>query len=132
VHRLKNLKVVKVDEDENTGVCQHGHQATGPASPQMCVTAGPVMHRQTLRSIEGEKLMKYMVSFLLGASVGALVALLLAPSSGEELRSNIKTQTVVQAARAREEWQKGVQGVQERVGRLKKEPIPIQEMAAAA
>jgi hypothetical protein len=121
-----------VDEDESTGVGQHGHQATGPASPQMCITAGPVMHRQTLRSIKGEKLMKYIVGFLLGASIGAIAALFLAPSSGEELRSNIKTQTDVQAARAREEWQKAVQGVQERVGRLKKEAIPIQEMAAAA
>ncbi len=55
----------------------------------------------------------------MGAILGALIALLFAPSSGEELRSNIKTQMDIQAARAREEWQKGVQVVQERVGKLK-------------
>ncbi len=65
--------------------------------------------------------MKFIASFLLGASLGAIAALLLAPSSGEELRSNIKTQTDVQAARARDEWQKGVQGLQERVNKLNRE-----------
>ncbi len=62
--------------------------------------------------------MKYAVSLLLGALLGALIALLFAPSSGTELRSNIKTQADLQAARAREEWTKGVQGVQERVNKL--------------
>ena len=65
--------------------------------------------------------MKYAVSLLLGALVGATIALLFAPSSGEELRSNIKTQTDVQAARAREEWQKAVQGLQEQVNKLNRE-----------
>jgi gas vesicle protein len=71
--------------------------------------------------IEGESLMKFIASFLLGIAIGAIAALLLAPSSGEELRSNIKTQTDVQAARARDEWQKGVQGLQERVNKLNRE-----------
>jgi gas vesicle protein len=71
--------------------------------------------------IEGKNLMKYAVSLLLGALLGATIALLFAPSSGEELRSNIKTQTDVQAARARDEWQKGVQGLQERVNKLNRE-----------
>jgi gas vesicle protein len=71
--------------------------------------------------LEGENLMKFIASFLLGASIGAIAALLLAPSSGEELRSNIKTQTDVQAARAREEWQKAVQGLQEQVNKLNRE-----------
>ena len=65
--------------------------------------------------------MKYIASFLLGASIGAIAALLLAPSSGEELRSNIKTQTDIQAARAREEWQKNVQSLQEQVNKLNRE-----------
>jgi gas vesicle protein len=71
--------------------------------------------------MEGENLMKYIASFLSGASIGAIGALLLAPSSGEELRSNIKTQADVQAARAREEWQKAVQGLQEQVNKLNRE-----------
>ena len=65
--------------------------------------------------------MKFIASFLLGAAIGAIAALLFAPSSGTELRSNIKTQTDVQAARAREEWQKGVQGLQERVNKVNRE-----------
>ena len=65
--------------------------------------------------------MKFAVSFLLGAFIGAIAALLLAPSSGEELRSNIKTQADVQAARAREEWQKGVQGLQVHVNKVNRE-----------
>jgi gas vesicle protein len=65
--------------------------------------------------------MKFAVSFLLGAFIGAIAALLLAPSSGEELRSNIKTQADIQAARAREEWQKSVQGLQEQINKLNRE-----------
>jgi gas vesicle protein len=80
--------------------------------------------------------MKYAVSLLLGALVGALIALLFAPSSGEELRSNIKTQADVQAARAREEWTKGVQVAQERVNKLnagtKQEAAPSTAVEAAA
>jgi gas vesicle protein len=70
---------------------------------------------------EGENLMKFIASFLLGASIGAIAALLFAPSSGEELRSNIKTQTDIQAARAREEWQKAVLGLQEQINKLNRE-----------
>jgi gas vesicle protein len=65
--------------------------------------------------------MKYAVSLLLGALLGALIALLFAPSSGEELRSNIKTQADAQATRARDEWNKGVRGFQERVNKLNNE-----------
>jgi gas vesicle protein len=86
--------------------------------------------------IEGENLMKYAVSLLLGALLGATIALLFAPSSGEELRSNIKTQTDIQVARAREEWQKGVQGLQEQVNKLNREQkqqaaLPVEAEPAA-
>lgn len=74
----------------------------------------------------------HTVSLLLGA----LIALLFAPSSGEELRSNIKTQADVQAARAREEWQKGKLGLQERINKLTPEnnqkPGQPKEIEAAA
>jgi gas vesicle protein len=80
--------------------------------------------------------MKFAVRLLLGALLGALIALLFAPSSGEELRSNIKTQADIQAAKAREELQKGVQGVQERLSKLttenKQEPAQPKEIEAAA
>jgi gas vesicle protein len=75
--------------------------------------------------------MKYAVSLLLGALLGALIGLLFAPSSGEELRTNIKTQTDIQAARAREEWQKGKQGFQERLNK-KQEPAQPEAINATA
>ena len=78
--------------------------------------------------------MKYAVSLLLGALLGAWIALLFAPSSGQELRSNIKTQADVQAARAKDEWNKSVRGIQERVNKLndeRKQPA-IEPMEAEA
>ena len=78
--------------------------------------------------------MKYAVSLLLGALLGALIALLFAPSSGQELRSNIKIQADAGAARAKEEWNKSVRGIQERVNKLndeKKQPA-IEPMEAEA
>jgi len=66
--------------------------------------------------------MKSGLSFLLGtvfgAVIGAIVALLVAPSSGEELRTNIKNQADVQYARLQNEWQKGVQEMQSRMDKM--------------
>ncbi len=62
--------------------------------------------------------MKYALSFLLGAVVGAAVALLYAPSTGEELRMNIKTQADTQYARLQDEYQKGLQEMQSRMDKM--------------
>ena len=62
--------------------------------------------------------MKYVISFLSGAVVGAVAALLLAPSSGEELRTNIKTQADTQVTRLQDEWQKGMQELQGRMDKM--------------
>ena len=62
--------------------------------------------------------MKYALSFLLGAVMGAAVALLFAPSSGEELRSNIKTQADTQYAKLQDEYQKGLQEMHARMDKL--------------
>ena len=63
--------------------------------------------------------MKYGLTFALGTLFGALiggaVALLFAPSSGEELRSNIKTQADTQVARLQDQYQKGMTELQTRV-----------------
>jgi gas vesicle protein len=66
----------------------------------------------------GENIMKYVLSFALGAATGALVALLFAPSSGEELRANIKTQADTQYAKAQQEWQKATQELQTRMDKM--------------
>ncbi len=66
--------------------------------------------------------MKNALSFLLGtvfgAVIGSMVALLFAPSSGAELRANIKTQADTQYARMQDEWQKGMQGLQSRMDKM--------------
>lgn len=62
--------------------------------------------------------MKYVLSFLLGALVGSLVALLFAPSSGEELRSNIKTRADEEYTRLQDGLQKGMQDLRTRMDKL--------------
>ncbi len=66
--------------------------------------------------------MKYIFSFILGTTFGALggaiVALLFAPSSGEELRSNIKTKADAEYAILQDQWQKGMQELQTRMDKM--------------
>lgn len=50
--------------------------------------------------------MKYLLNFQLGAVVSVAVALLYAPSSGEELRTNIKTRADSQNAKLPDDWQR--------------------------
>lgn len=66
--------------------------------------------------------MKYAIGFilgtLLGTAIGSIVALLFAPSSGEELRANIKTQADTQYARLQDQWQKGTTEMQTRMDKM--------------
>ncbi len=65
-----------------------------------------------------ENLMKYVLTLLLGAVVGAAAALLFAPSSGKELRTNIKTQADTQYANLQNEWQKSMQDMHSRMDKM--------------
>jgi gas vesicle protein len=56
--------------------------------------------------MKGEKPMRYLLSFLSGVFVGAAVALLYAPKSGEELRGQIRTQAEIEFEKAQVEWQR--------------------------
>ena len=66
--------------------------------------------------------MKYVLSFVLGTTLGALggaiVALLFAPSSGEELRTNIKTKADAEYAVLQDQWQKSMQELQTRMDKM--------------
>jgi len=62
--------------------------------------------------------MKYVLSFLLGALAGSLVALLFAPSSGEELRANIKIRADEEYSRLQDGLQKGMQDLRTRMDKL--------------
>jgi gas vesicle protein len=76
-----------------------------------------------------ENPMKYALSFLLGAAMGAAVALLFAPSSGDELRTNIKTQADTQYARLQDEYQKGMQEMHAKMDKMSSE---LQSMSSRA
>ena len=56
-----------------------------------------------------------IVSFLAGAFVGSVVALLYAPKSGEELRTQIRTEADATVKRASVEWNKAVQDIQHQI-----------------
>jgi len=62
--------------------------------------------------------MKEFFYFLLGASVGAVVALLFAPQSGEELRANIQTTADKDWQRVQAEWQAGMDKTHARLDQL--------------
>jgi gas vesicle protein len=62
--------------------------------------------------------MSFMIGILFGAAVGAIVSLLFAPSSGEELRGNIKTQADTQYAKMQEQYQKGMTELQTRMDKM--------------
>jgi len=65
--------------------------------------------------------MKYAMGFLWGAIVGVAIGLLYAPSSGEELRTELKTQADVQYAKLQDEWQKNKQDLQNRLDKVSSE-----------
>ncbi len=56
-----------------------------------------------------------ILSFLAGAFVGSVVALLYAPKSGEELRTQIRAEADATAKRASAEWNKAVQDIQHQI-----------------
>jgi gas vesicle protein len=56
-----------------------------------------------------------IVSFLVGATFGAVIALLYAPTSGEELRGQIRTEADVRYQQASTEWNKALISMQKSV-----------------
>jgi len=52
------------------------------------------------------------MSFLSGAVFGAIIALLYAPTSGEELRGNIREEVDIRLQQASEEWDKAIESLQ--------------------
>lgn len=62
--------------------------------------------------------MKETVIFLLGAMVGAAVALMFAPSSGSELRAQIQSTAERDLERLQSEWQQGLHKTNEKLDSL--------------
>jgi gas vesicle protein len=74
---------------------------------------------------EGENKMKYLSTFVLGTLfgglIGASVALLLAPYSGEQLRTNIKTKADEGYIKLQDDWQNSRQELQSRMDKMSNE-----------
>jgi len=62
--------------------------------------------------------MKNIISFLLGAAVGAATALFLAPSSGEDLRTQVQEIAERDAQRLQQAWQQDMQKMNDQMAKL--------------
>ena len=72
--------------------------------------------------------MKYLVTFVGGVVVGAIVALLFAPSSGKELQVQIQTGAEAELKKAEAEWQKAKAGLHEKFEHSSQEPgAPVEQ-----
>ena len=65
--------------------------------------------------------MKDIFYFVLGAAVGAIFALLLAPQSGEELRTKIQTTAEQDWQKLQAEWQAGMEKTNQRLDQMQAE-----------
>ncbi len=65
--------------------------------------------------------MKEIVYFVLGAAVGATLALLFAPESGQELRANLQATAEKDAAKVQAEWQAAMAKTEERLDQMQAE-----------
>lgn len=65
--------------------------------------------------------MKEIVYFVLGAAVGATLALLFAPESGQELRANLQATAEKDAAKVQAEWQAAMAKTNERLDQMQAE-----------
>lgn len=69
------------------------------------------------------------VSFLTGAAVGAVVALLYAPTSGEELRSQIREEADTRWQMVTTEFDNAVSSMQQSLEETRKEMLALVEEA---
>ena len=72
-----------------------------------------------------------LISFLAGAAVGAVVALLYAPASGEELRAQIREEADVRWKMATDEFDKAVHSMQQALDESRKEMLAYIETVRA-
>ena len=62
--------------------------------------------------------MKDVFYLLLGAAIGAIIALLFAPESGQELRADIRATADKDLGKVQAEWQTAMSKTQERLDRM--------------
>lgn len=62
--------------------------------------------------------MKDMLYFVVGAAVGALVALMMAPKSGEELRGDIQQRTNVDLQKVQQSYEQGLEEISQKMSQI--------------
>jgi len=77
-----------------------------------------------------EYVMKEFFYFLVGASVGAIVALLFAPQSGEETRANLQSTAEENWQKVRSELQAGMEKTQARLDQLQSDLKKVMQKEA--
>lgn len=75
--------------------------------------------------------MNVIVSFFVGAISGAVVALLYAPMSGQELRADIQVRSQAELHRLEVEWQRRMQEVSSSIDEMRQEVSTFIEKAEA-
>lgn len=68
-----------------------------------------------------EKTIIALVSFIIGAAVGAVLGLVFAPMSGRELQYRARKEGQLQAQRAKYEWNQGVGSLTKQVDALRQQ-----------
>jgi gas vesicle protein len=77
--------------------------------------------------MEEKRALGYGLAFVLGTFLGAVLGLMFAPSSGGELRKNIKEQVNTQYAKVQEEVQKSMEKMQSTVEKVSQELAAVTE-----
>ena len=62
--------------------------------------------------------MKTVIAFLAGTSVGVVLALLLAPESGEDLRAQIRAEAKTERNRLQDEYKKAQQKTHDKIDQM--------------
>jgi gas vesicle protein len=65
-----------------------------------------------------ENEMKMVLSFFVGAVVGAAAALMFAPSSGEDLRAQMQAEADARTQKFHADWQQGMDGMHVRMDKI--------------
>ena len=78
----------------------------------------PAARIQEGQTNERKSAVKEIVYFLLGAAVGATLALLFAPASGQELRANLQATAEKDTAKLQAEWQAAMAKTNERMDQM--------------
>ncbi len=74
--------------------------------------------------------MKMILSFFVGAVVGAAAALMFSPSSGEDLRAQMRAEAEAGSQKIHADWQQGMAGLHTRMDKLQADVSQMRQKGA--